>query len=266
MNATVAENGILALLVLATVIGAWGYLARITMPRPPIGVITWGDVLAAMIGLVVMPFAYLHIPVAVVSTLFGLVAFALSQTALSPLLGGRRAVVASLLLCGGDIAAWRAAPHPLLPAVDGAVLILIVIGTTNLWTQAGMKPKHVAGLAAALTVYDTLATGLSSTTLDFLTKVSDLPFAPMLSVRGGHPPLGYGLGDCIMLALWPLVAARGYGRSAAVAAIAFDALVMCAVQLCQLAGLIDGPFPLQTVLGPVIIAQFAWWRAHGRTA
>lgn len=253
---TVADNIVLASIVLGIVGAALWYQRRIRIPRPPIGLITWGDMLAVSVGLILLPFAYLHIPAAVTSALFGLMTFGLVQATFAPMLTGTIAALLAASLCAGDIALWWAGQSTALMVADTVLMGIVVIGMTNLWVQAGMKPHHVAGLAAVLTVYDTLATAASPVTPLFVRRVAALPFAPLVGVRMGDPPVWYGLGDCIMLTVWPLVAGRIYGRTAGCTAVGVDALVMFAVQSGQYLGLVHGPVPLQTVFGPIVLLQF----------
>lgn len=245
-------------LVALTVALTAAYLGRYVMARPPVGRMVGSDI-AVMVGaLVVMPFAYLHLPTGVVVTIFGIVVLTLAQLTLAPVLGGRWATVAALLLCAADVGVHLAGLPLGLLIVNDALLMLLVVGAVNLWVQAAVTPGQVAALAVALTVYDTLATGMSSLTLDFVERMRGLPFAPVLATSYGENPSLIGLGDCLMLAIWPVVALKAYGRAAAWWAAGLEAALL-AVSI----GLVLGggrPIPLLTALGPLILLQWLYWR------
>ncbi|MGR6921936.1 hypothetical protein ACU635_47475 [[Actinomadura] parvosata] len=245
-------------LVALTVALAVGYLGRYTIPRPPVGRMVGADIAVMVTALVVLPFAYLHVPAGVVVSIFGLVVLTLAQLTLAPVLGGRWAMITALALCAADVAAYLAGLPLALLVVNDALLILLVVGVVNLWAQAAVTPAQIAALAAALTVYDTLATGMSSLTADFVQRMQGLPFAPVLATSHGPNPSLIGLGDCLMLSVWPVVALRAYGKAAAWAAAGLEAVLLAASIAFVLTG--GRPMPLLTVLGPLIVAQWLYWR------
>jgi uncharacterized membrane protein SpoIIM required for sporulation len=55
------------------------YLRRVTMPRPPIGRFTSGDIAVMSVMLIVLPVAYLRLPAVAVSAVFGVVLFTAAQ-------------------------------------------------------------------------------------------------------------------------------------------------------------------------------------------
>ncbi|GAA2886407.1 hypothetical protein [Nonomuraea rubra] len=245
-------------LVALTVALAAGYLGRYVIPRPPVGRMVGADIAVMVTALVVMPFAYLHVPVGVVVSVFGLVVMTLTQLMLAPVLGGRWAMIAAPALCAADVAAYAAGWPLALLVVNDALLILLVVGVVNLWAQAAVTPAQVAALAAALTVYDTLATGLSSLTVDFVQRMQGLPFSPVLATSYGANPSLIGLGDCLMLSIWPVVALRAYGKVAAWSAAGLEAVLLAVSIAFVLTG--GRPMPLLTVLGPLIFVQWLYWR------
>ncbi|MCO6007357.1 hypothetical protein NE236_20465 [Actinoallomurus purpureus] len=254
-------QGALALdtVVLVTIGLAVGYLAKVRMPRPPAGLFVRSDIVIMVALLVIMPFAYLDMPAALVCTVFGLTVFVGLQFTLAPLIGGRGAVAVATPACAFEIVAYFAHWSTALMLVNDVALVVVATGVTNLWVQTGMRPPLVAGFAAALVVYDTVATGLSSVTSDFMHLVNGIPFAPMLAARYTPEPIMMGLGDTLMLTLWPLVAIKSYGRAAGICAIAVDVLLMAAV----FAGFATGAItyiPLLTPLGLLIVAQYFYWR------
>ncbi|MET7462383.1 hypothetical protein [Nonomuraea sp. NPDC005501] len=255
--------GLHALIALAIVLAGL-FLTRYAIPRPPVGRFVGADIAVMVVALVAMPFAYLHIPVGIVVTVFGVVVFTFAQLTLAPVIGGRAAAISAGLLCCGDVAAYFAGWTQAVLVLNDVAVLLLVVGAVNLWVQTAITPAQVAALAAALTCYDTLATGLSSLTLDFVTRLDGLPFAPVLATRYGADPSIAGLGDCLMLALWPLVAFRWYGRRAGWTAAGIDAVLLAVMVAAFLSG--SGAVPLLSILGPLIVVQWLFWRRRPTAA
>src|SRR5215203_3219612 len=92
---------------------------------------------------------------------------------LEPVLRSRWAVwPVVLVLLGADVSSnlWFGASSTPFLFVNDAVLILAVVGVTNLWAQGGMKARDVTVLAGVLAIYDLVAMFL-------------LPFRSDLSAR-----------------------------------------------------------------------------------
>jgi hypothetical protein len=262
VSGVLVRGAILDALVLATVAASAAYRRWVTIPRPPVGRFVWSDIWVMVVVVVGMPFAYVRLPVWLVVGLFGLVTLLVLQTTLSPVFGGRLAALAAAAACAAEAAATGvgAGGHAALLAVNDLVVVLLTVGVTNMWAQTGMKAPHVAALAAALTVYDALATSVSSLTVDFLGRFAGMPFAPVLAVQYSSGPVLIGLGDCLMLTIWPLVAARTYGRVAAAWAVAVDAAVLAGLLGGFASHALQGTVPLLTPLGPLVVLQYLFWR------
>jgi hypothetical protein len=252
--------GTLALdaVVLVTSALAVGYLSKVGMPRPPAGLFVGSDIVIMVALLVIMPFAYLNLPVAFAATMFGLTVFAGLQFTLAPIIGGRGALALAVLLCAFEITAYIVGWPTALMISNDAALVVMAVGVTNMWAQTGMKPHLVAGLAAALVVYDTLATVFTTMTADFIQLVDGIPFAPMLAARYGPSPVAMGLGDLLMLTLWPLVVLKAYGRIAAIAAAAINTTLLAAMFAAFATGALT-LVPVLTPLGMLVVAQFLYW-------
>ncbi|MGC0316646.1 hypothetical protein [Kitasatospora acidiphila] len=237
---------------------ALGYLARIRIPRPPVGVYTAGDVAVVCVGVVLAPLLDLALPTPVVVTVFGVVLGTAVQFTLAPVLGGRWAWLPAAAAVGTTLA-LHASPTGVLAATD-ALLLIAVVGVANLWVQSGMRAAHVAALAAVLAVYDLVATTLTSVTLRFAAEVQGQPFAPQLALTRGALPVSLGLGDLLLLVLFPLAAAKAYGRRAALLAAAVGLAVVSAVSALFATHVLTTGFPLLAALGPLIVAQQLYWR------
>lgn len=256
------------LLVLAGCVGllvALGaaYQARIRMPRPPFAMWVWADVWLIGVAVVVAPLAYVEAPGPVVAAVFGVVLGTASQLALAPLVGARVSWWVAVGLCAFAVLAAVADWSVLVVVLTDVLLAVAVIGVANLWAQSGMRAAHVAALAAFLGVYDLLATGLSDLTARFADEVDGLPFAPLFMVDTEPVAVGIGLGDLLVLVLYPLVATKAFGRTAGLVAAASGLGATGIVAALFRAGLFDDGFPMLTLLGPLIVAQYALWRGRG---
>ncbi|MFJ3216969.1 hypothetical protein ACIPLC_13750 [Kitasatospora sp. NPDC086801] len=233
------------------------YLVRVRMPRPPVGVYTSSDIAVLCVGVVLAPLLYVNLPGVVVSALFGLVLCLAVQFTLAPVLSGRWAWGLALVAAGVTAAC---SGHPVaVRAGTDVMLAVAVVGVANLWTQSGMRSAHAAALAAVLSCYDLVATTLTQVTAHFVTQVQGRPFAPMLVLTGGSPPVAVGLGDLLLLVLYPLVAAKAFGRTAALLAAAAGVVVTSAVSALFALGALTEGFPLLTALGPLIVVQHVVW-------
>ncbi|MEW2518727.1 hypothetical protein [Actinacidiphila alni] len=260
--ALAALSGCVALVM--AVAGA--YLARVRMPRPPVGVYEPADIVLLCVGIVLAPLLYLELPGTAVAAVFGVVLGLAVQFTLAPVMAARwpgagwATATTWLLAAAGCAVTALLHDRPTGVRVGTDLLIAVaVVGVANLWTQSGMRAAHVAALAAALACYDLVATALTDVTLRFATRVQGRPFAPMLALTGGRHPVSVGLGDLLLLVLFPLVAAKAYGRGAALVAGAVGVTVTGAISALFAVGALTSGFPLLTALGPLIVAQHLYW-------
>jgi hypothetical protein len=220
----------------AAVLAGWGYFRRFRLARPPIGVITLGDV-AVMIGAtVVVPYLYLGLPLWLVAGLFALGVLGVLYTMGEPVIRARWAIwLVALMLLGADIGTnvrFGATHLPFL-LVNNLVLTLVIVGVANLWAQSGTKARDVAVLAGALAVYDLIATSFLPVTTDLFHHLADMPLTPMLAWGSGSDRLGIGLGD-VLLAI----------------AVLSTVLELLDVRVA---------IPVMAVLGPLMILQYCYW-------
>lgn len=240
------------------------YLTRVRVPRPPVGVYVPADIVMLCVGVVLAPLIYLALPGAVDSALFGLVLCLAVQFTLAPVCGGRWAWCLALLAAAVTVAfdVVAGGSDVGVRICTDVLLATAVVGVTNLWVQSGMRASHTAALAGALTFYDLVATTLTHVTERFADQVAGRPFAPLLALTGGGRPVAVGLGDLLLLVLFPLVAAKAYGRTAAVVAGVVGVTVTSAISALFALGVLSSGFPLLTALGPLIVAQHVLWSRH----
>jgi hypothetical protein len=250
--------------VAAALILAWLYFRRYTMTRPPIGVFNLGDV-AVMIGMVILvPFLYLWLPLWTVAGLLALASTSLLYFTWEPVLGSAWSIwLVTILLAGADLftALLPGSSPAWFFAANNVVLVISVVGVTNLWAQSGMKARDAAILGAALAIYDLIATSILPLMNDLFARLEGLPFAPELAwpVNAAGDWLGIGLGDLVLAAVFPLVMRKAFGRLAGIAAMLIGLGAIGLLILSVLLGFVN-IFPVMVVLGPLMVLQYTYWR------
>lgn len=247
----------------AAVIVGWGYFQRYQLTRPPIGVMTLGDV-AVMIGAtVIVPYLYLAVPLWLVVGFFALGVLCVLYTVGEPALHARWPIwLLALLLPATDVGTnvhFGATSSPFL-LVNDLVLTLVIVGVANLWAQSGSKARDVALLAGALAVYDVIATSFLPVTTDLFHHLAGMPLNPELVWSSGSDRLGIGLGDMLLVTVFPLVMQKAFcpraGRLAAGFSLTAIAVMSTAIEFSGRWVTI----PLMSALGPLMIAQYCFWR------
>jgi len=246
----------------ATVTAGAIYFRHARLARPPIGVFNGRDVAIVLVAIVAIPYVYLALPLGAVAVLVCVAGIVVLHFTLEPLVPRSFAWLVAVGLIAADLGATLAfgGRSNVFLAVNNVVLAVLAMGVANLWVQSGMRVRHVAVLAAGLTVYDAVATlGLTLMT-DLVERLSHVPLAPMAGwdlARGG---LAIGLGDLLLATVFPLAMWKAYGRRAAAIAgvIAVGAIVALLVGLE--ARLLPNAVPAMVVLGPLMVLQVVAWR------
>lgn len=255
--------------VVSAVLLGWAYFRNYQLSRPPIGVFTLGDVVIMMGAIILLPYLYLALPLWLVTGLFALVVLSVLHFTAEPVLRVRWAVwLVGLALVGADIGTnlqFGATSAPFL-AVNNAVLVLAVIGVTNLWAQSGMKARDVTVLAVALAIYDLVATSMLPLMTDLIAHLASVPFAPLMAWGiDGNNGLGIGVGDLLLATVFPLVMRKAFGRSAGVTAVATSLGTTAAMMALIALGVVNVALPAMTVLGPLMAMQYSYWiRRRGK--
>jgi len=251
--------------VTAAVTLSWFYFRRYAMTRPPIGVFNLGDIAIMMGAVILVPFLYLLLPIWILASLLALASISILYFTWEPVLGSTWAIwLVTILLAGADLLT------ALLPgiapiwffAVNNIVLVISVVGVTNLWAQSGMKARHAAILGAALAIYDLIATSILPLMSDLFARLEGLPFAPELAwpVNTAGDWLGIGLGDLVLAAVFPLVMRKAFGRTAGISAMIIGLGAISLLILTLVFGLLVEIFPVMVVLGPLMVLQYIYWR------
>jgi hypothetical protein len=246
---------------------AWLYFRRYTLARPPIGVFTLADVAVLLVCVVLVPLLYLALPVALVAGLLALGALNAGYLAAEPIVRRRWLAWAIVLALGGAEIGLLLGDGPAsMPfvVVRNALTILTAVTIANLWAQSGLRACDAAILGAALALYDAVATSWLPLMGDLIVRVAELPFAPLVAWPAGPDTamLGIGLGDLLLLAVFPLVLRKAYGRLAGLVGLGLGLGGIVSVFVLASLGSI-GLFPVMVVLGPLMVAQYAWWSRRG---
>jgi hypothetical protein len=248
----------------SAVLLAWLYFSRYQVARPPLGVINLWDVAILLGAIVVVPFLYLLLPLGLVMGLLAAAYLTVLYTAAEPVLRTRWAIwVTVLALLAVDVCAAHRFGSASLPffAVNNVVLVAVVVGVANLWAQSGLKARDAAVLGAALAGYDLVATAYLPLMTDLVTRLAEIPFAPLVAwVAGGEGHwLGIGLGDLLLAAVYPLVLRRAFGERAGVVAMATGLAVIGGLLAVVQLRVVTGGLPAMVVLGPLMVLQYAYW-------
>jgi len=268
---TTAAVGLFALTTLVVVLGM-AYFRRYAMTRPPLGVMTLGDVAFMLGAIILVPYLYLHLPGWLVTTLFAIGALGLLQLLFEPMVSRpwRRWLpwMLSAVLIAADILLARQGGTEQVPylAVNNVVLLLTAIAVTNVWAQSGLRARDLAILAAALALYDLIATSVLPLTNELIARLAGLPFTPMLAwpLPDGQWA-GIGLGDLLFASVGPLVVRKAFGRTAGLVAIVVVLTAVALIFLAGILGLLPGTVPVMVLLGPLLVVQYlVWIRVKGQ--
>lgn len=249
--------------VVAALVGAWLYFRRFHPTRPPVGVFNRVDVLVMFVGLVAVPYLYLVLPPGLAATFLAIGMVSILTLALQPILrhtAVRWAAVAILMLADVALALGPGAGSSSFMAVNNLVLVAAVVGTAAFWAQSGMRAADLALLVAGVTVYDVFATTQASVMEEVFQRLSAVPFVPLVSWGDAGRVLSAGLGDLLVAAVFPLVMRKAFGRKAGLLGLVSGLVVIVAMLTTLYLTRAHILIPAMVVLGPLLLAQIAYWR------
>lgn len=244
--------------VCCSLLGGWGYFRRYMINRPPIGIFTRTDLTLMMVMIILVPFLYLWLPLWLAAGLFMLSILGILYATWEPVVQARWAIwPVVLIMMALDVyaAIFLRSQAGVFSAVNDVILLMVSIGVANLWAQSGMKARDVAILSAFLAVYDPIATTFLPLTSNLLTRLSDIPFTPLISWGVGSSALGIGLGDMLLITVFPLVMKKAFSRRAGMIAVGINLLAIGGMALLPFTRL----FPAMVVFGPLIVLQYLFW-------
>lgn len=249
---------ILAQLAIALLL-AHIYFARVKLPRPPVGSYDLRDVLIMIVVVVILPPLYLRLPDGLIMALLALPFLAIVHFTLSPLVPRPIPLLLAVIVVGLDVLLTMtsiATGQPVSAALHDVLVLTAALGVANLYVQNGMRARTVALFAAALAVYDVVASVFFPTMVEFFFRVQDLPLAPIASWGEGKTTAALGLGDVIVLILWPLVAFKAFGRAGAWGGGIVGLVAIAGIFAAMSVGLVDQGLPAMVFLGPLVGAQY----------
>jgi hypothetical protein len=265
MTASILPFGIVFGFVVLAQALSWSYFRRYQVTRPPIGVFNLGDVAFMLAGVVIVPPLYLVLPVWLVMALLVIGLSTVIYLVWEPVVRARWAIWLITFVCvAADGAAAASAGTQSQPfmAVNNVLQVMAAVGVAVLWAQSGMKARDAAVLGAALAVYDYVFTARLPLMQDLTLRLSNLPYAPQLAwpLAGAVSPLSLGLGDLLLALVFPLVMRKAFGRPAGLAALTITLIVLAGLLASFYGSLLQGTFPVMVVLGPLMAAQYWYWR------
>jgi hypothetical protein len=249
------------------VLGSAAYFRRYEVPRPPIGRVNLRDVGFLLAAIIVVPYLYLAVPLAVVAGMLSVAVISLLLMAGQPVLGGPRragAVACAVVVADVSIAIASGTMSPAFLAFNNLVVVVFVIGAANLWAQSGMTARDATVLGAGLIVYDVVATSQLTLMDELITRLSHVPLMPFVLWHADGGALGIGFGDLVLASVFPLVMRKAFGRRAGTVAIALGLGAIAVLMALVDFGVIVRTVPAMVALGPLMIVQYAFWRRGSR--
>ncbi len=249
------------ILAMVTIVAAWWYFRTWSMTRPPLGTVNLGDITMTLVFVVTLPFLYLWLPGWILVTMLAVTSLSILWFVAEPIMASALArwgfagglVIAELLLVR------QGTGEAVFLLANNVVILVMVVGVSNVWAQGGLRARDLAIFAGAIAVYDLIATGVFPLTTDMIERLAGFPFVPMVVWPAGDGQwTGIGMGDLLMAAVGPLVLRKAFGRAAGLAAMMLALGVIASVLLIARWGTVPETFPTMVVLGPVMIAQYLW--------
>jgi len=242
---------------------SWLYFRRCAITRPPIGVLNMRDIAILMTAIAVIPYVYLELPLVVVAGVLTVTVTSVLYFTLEPVLRRGLAILGvAAVAAGADIALalTQGTTSNTFLAVNNVLMVIAVVGVANLWAQSGLGAREVTALAAVLAVYDFVATSQLTLMTDLIGRLSEIPFVPFLAWdTASGDGLGVGLGDLLLLSAFPLAMRKSFGRAAGLTGLGIGLAVLAGVLVVIETGVIQTAIPVMVVLGPIMVAQYAYW-------
>ncbi|HEX2027879.1 MAG TPA: hypothetical protein VHF25_07745 [Nitriliruptorales bacterium] len=241
---------------------SWLYFRRYVVTRPPIGVFNLGDVALLMTAIAVIPYLYLELPLIVVACVLTLSMTSILYFTLEPVLRRRPAILVAAVMVGVDtaLALTQSTTSNTFLMLNNGLMVAAVVGVANLWAQSGMGAREVTVLGAALAVYDFVATSQLTLMTDLIGRLSDIPLVPFVAWdTASGAGLGVGVGDLLLLSVFPLSMRKSFGRKAGLVGLCVGLAVLAGILLVIELGVIETAIPVMVVLGPLMVAQYVLW-------
>ncbi len=249
----------------AGILLGWVYFRRWRISRPAIGVVNRFDIFFLLVGIILITFLYTLLPAPVTAVLLALGITSVLYSVWEPMFPSRALTwLATFGLVVLDLATailWRGSA--LAAAANNLALLIAAAGMANLWAQSGMRLGDLSIFSALLAVYDTLSTLILPTQTSLYWRLVGMPFAPLIAWPSPKGWLAFGLGDLIVMCLYPLVMRKAYGRPAGIAAVLLDMGVVAFLLALSVSGILKIFFPVMALLGPIVVVHYLIYRSKG---
>jgi len=212
------------------------YYLRVQIERPPYGTFNWKDLLFMLFLIVITPFLYLNISVTMATIILGALFLFGLYTVLSPIMRRLAILPAAILVIIQFL--WPT------QGLNDVIVFIFFVGISSLYIQGGLSKKELTVFAIAFSIYDLLATGMSSWMLEMVQKVLRTPYFPGF-VFGD---MLVGGGDILMGTLFVLASMKFYGKKAVVLTLTSIITSTAALIFILLAMGITSPVPFVPIL------------------
>ncbi len=249
----------------AAILFGWLYFWRWRISRPTIGVVNRFDIAFLLVGIILITFLYTLLPAWIAAALLALGITSILYSVWEPMLPHPIFTwLATLGLVGFDLAAAVISPgSALAAAANNLTLLIAAAGMANMWAQGGMRIRDLSIFALLLAAYDILFTIFLPTQAYLFWRLVGLPFAPLVAWPSPMGWLAFGLGDLIVMCLYPLVMRKAFGRPAGVTAVLLDLIVIALLLALSVSRVLKIFFPVIALLGPIVVIHSLISRRQG---
>lgn len=244
------------------------YFQRIRLERPALGSFNGRDIVVVFVFIVLLPFLYLFLPSVVLTSVLVITFSSAMYMGLRPLIRPLylwpliivllvvNIVVTETML--GTRSGWQ-----LYWVITNTIVLLAVVGVSNLYIQGGMRLRHVAWFAFILGFYD----GIFAFAIPILGKLADRfegqPLDPSIGFAMGPYNANIGIGDLLVYCLFIVAAYKGFGKRGVIASFIivsiFGALMPATAPLVIAATIRSGigiVVPAQIFFGPAAMITY----------
>ncbi len=259
---------------LTTVTCALLYFQRIRLERPAIGVFNGRDIFFLLFFIVALPLLYLVLPSMVLTGFLILTFVTAMYITLRPLLLARYVwlIIPSLIVVNvlvtetllGTRTGWQ-----VYWILNSIVVLISVIGVSNLYVQGGMRLRHISWFALSLGVYDGIFAFVIPITQKLADSFEGRPLDASIGFTIGMYSGNIGIGDLLVYSLFMVAAYKGFGKRGVISSFtiitifgAFMPAIAPLVITSLMRGTIGIVIPAQIFFGPAAFVTYLWLSRH----
>ena len=164
----------------------------------------------------------------------------------------------------GTRAGWQ-----LYWVLTNIVVLLAVVGVSNLYVQGGMSLRHIAWFALFLAFYDAFFALVIPITQKLADSFEGRPLDPSIGFSMWSFNANIGLGDLLVFCLFIVAAYKGFGKKGVLSS--FVIISIFGILIPSLAPLVIVSFvrgttgivvPVQMFFGPAAFVTYLWLSRH----